>query len=181
MPSSVPDRDNFMATLGVVHLVFSIIAIGAGAVVVMNAKGTRRHRTFGHIYATSMVGVIATAFSIYDLTGNFGPFHVAASLSAVTLSAGLYFVLARRPKYNWIEWHAHWMSWSYIGLIAALIAESLTRFIMPRVALLLEEHELWNVFWSIVVVSALGTFVVGWWLVNRKLPQALGMVSGPNS
>ena len=170
-----------MDTLGVVHLVFSIITIGAGAVVVMNAKGTRWHRTFGHIYATSMVGVIATAFSIYDLTGNFGPFHVAASLSAVSLSGGFYSVLARRPKYNWIEWHAQWMSWSYIGLIAALIAESLTRFIMPRVALLLEEHELWNVFWSIVVVSALGTFAVGWWVIKTKLPQALGTVSGPNS
>jgi hypothetical protein len=73
------------------------------------------------------------------------------------------------------------MSWSYIGLIAALIAESLTRFIMPRVAPLLEEHELWNVFWSIVVVSALGTFAVGWWVIKTKLPQALGTVSGPNS
>ena len=170
-----------MDILGVVHLVFSIIAIGAGAMVVMNAKGTRWHRTFGHIYATSMVGVVATAFSIYDLTGNFGPFHVAASLSAVSLSAGLYFVLARRPKYDWIEWHAHFMSWSYIGLIAALIAESLTRFIMPRVAPLLEEHELWNVFWSIVVVSALGTFAVGWWVIKTKLPQALVTVSDPNS
>lgn len=170
-----------MDTLGVVHLVFSIIAIGVGAVVVMNAKGTRWHRTFGHIYATSMVGVIVTAFSIYDLTGKFGPFHVAASLSAVTLSAGLYFVLARRPKYNWIEWHAQWMSWSYIGLMAALTAESLTRFIMPRAAPLLEERELWSVFWSTVVVVSLVTFAVGWWLVKTKLPQALGTVSGPNS
>ena len=170
-----------MDTLGVVHLVFSIIAIGVGAVVVMNAKGTRWHRTFGHIYATSMVGVIVTAFSIYDLTGKFGPFHVGASLSAVTLSAGLYFVLARRPKYNWIEWHAQWMSWSYIGLMAALTAESLTRFIMPRTAPWLEERELWSVFWSTVVVVSLVTFAVGWWLVRTKLPQALGTVSGPNS
>ncbi|HIA99200.1 MAG TPA: DUF2306 domain-containing protein [Gemmatimonadetes bacterium] len=170
-----------MDTLGVVHLVFSIIAIGVGAVVVMNAKGTRWHRTFGHIYATSMVGVIVTAFSIYDLTGKFGPFHVGASLSAVTLSAGLYFVLARRPKYNWIEWHAQWMSWSYIGLMAALTAESLTRFIMPRTAPWLEERELWSVFWSTVVVVSLVTFAVGWWLVKTKLPQALGTVSGPNS
>jgi hypothetical protein len=52
---------------------------------------------------------------------------------------------------------------------------------MPRVAPLLEEHELWNVFWSIVVVSALGTFAVGWWVIKTKLPQALGTVSGPNS
>ena len=106
---------------------------------------------------------------------------MAASLSAVTLSAGLYFVLARRPKYNWIEWHAQWMSWSYIGLMAALTAESLTRFIMPRTAPWLEERELWSVFWSTVVVVSLVTFAVGWWLVKTKLPQALGTVSGPNS
>ena len=55
-----------------VHMTFSLIAIGAGAVVLTNSKGTRWHRTFGHIYATSMVGLIVTAFSIYDLTGNFG-------------------------------------------------------------------------------------------------------------
>jgi len=170
-----------MNTLGTVHMIFSLIAIGAGAAVVMNAKGTRWHRTLGHIYATSMVGVIVTAFSIYDLTGNFGPFHVAASLSAVTLSAGLYFVLARRPKYNWIEWHAHWMSWSYIGLIAALAAESLTRFVMPRAAPLLEELALWSVFWGLVILASFGVIAVGWWLINRKLPRALDTVSGPNS
>ena len=123
-----------------------------------------------------MVGVIVTAFSIYDLTGNFAPFHVAAVLSAATLSTGLYHILARRPKYDWTAWHANWMSWSYIGLITALTAESLTRFIMPRAAPLLEEYELWNLFWSIVVISALGTVAIGWWLVKTKLPQALGAV-----
>jgi hypothetical protein len=73
------------------------------------------------------------------------------------------------------------MSWSYIGLMAALTAESLTRFIMPRTAPWLEERELWSVFWSTVVVVSLVTFAVGWWLVKTKLPQALGTVSGPNS
>ena len=62
-----------------VHMTFSLI--GAGAVVLTNSKGTRWHRTFGHVYATSMVGLIVTAFSIYNLTGNFGPFHVAAAVS----------------------------------------------------------------------------------------------------
>ena len=168
-----------MNTLGTVHMIFSLIAIGAGALVLTNTKGTRRHRTFGHIYATSMVGLIVTAFLIYDLTGNFGPFHVAAAVSTVTLASGLYHVLARRPKYNWIEWHAQWMSWSYIGLIAALTAESLTRFVMPRAAPLLEERELWSVFWGIVVVVVLVMCTVGWWLVKTRLPLALETVSGP--
>ena len=170
-----------MSTLGVVHVTFSLIAIGAGAVVVMNAKGTRWHRTFGHIYATSMAGLIVTAFFIYDLTGNFGPFHVGASLSAVTLLGGLYYVRARRPRYNWIEWHAQWMSWSYIGLIAALVAESLTRFIMPRALPFLEEQALQSVFWGLVVVACFGVMVVGWWLVKTRLPLALRTASGPKS
>ena len=72
-----------------VHMTFSLIAIGAGAVVLTNSKGTRWHRTFGHIYATSMVGLIVTAFLIYDLTGNFGPFHVAAAVSTVYTSVRL--------------------------------------------------------------------------------------------
>ena len=170
-----------MSTLGVVHVTFSLIALGAGAVVVMNTKGTRWHRTFGHIYATSMVGLIVTAFLIYDLTGNFGPFHVAASLSAVTLVGGLYHVLARRPRYNWIARHAAWMSWSYIGLIAALVAESLTRFVMPRAVPFLEEQALWSVFWGLVVVASFGVMVVGWWLVKTRLPLALRTASGPKS
>jgi hypothetical protein len=125
-----------------------------------------------------MARIIVTAFSIYDLTGQFGPFHVAAGLSTVTLAGGLYYVLARQPKYTWTEWHAHWMSWSYIGLIAALMAESATRLIMPRVSPLLEEYSLWNVFWGLVVVVALITFLIGWWLVKTRLPLALKKVTG---
>jgi hypothetical protein len=128
-----------------------------------------------------MAGLIVTAFFIYDLTGNFGPFHVGASLSAVTLVAGLYYVRARRPRYNWIEWHAQWMSWSYIGLIAALVAESLTRFIMPRALPFLEEQALQSVFWGLVVVACFGVMVVGWWLVKTRLPLALRTAWGPKS
>ncbi|HIF57203.1 MAG TPA: DUF2306 domain-containing protein [Gemmatimonadetes bacterium] len=168
-----------MSTLGVVHVTFSLIAIGAGAAVVMNAKGTRWHRTFGHIYATSMVGLIVTAFSIYDLTGSFSPFHVAAFLSAVTVAIGLTAVLGRRPKDSWIKSHAQWMSGSYIGLIAALAAESLTRFVMPRAAPLLEERALWSVFWGLVILASFGVIAVGWWLAKTRLPLTLRTVSGP--
>ncbi len=162
-----------------VHVTFSLIAIGAGAAVLMIPKGTRWHRTFGHIYATSMVGLIVTAFSIYDLTGSFSPFHVAAFLSAVTVAFGLNAVLGRRPKDRWIKSHAQWMSGSYIGLIAALAAESLTRFVMPRAAPLLEERSLWSVFWGLVIVASFGVIAVGWWLVKTRLPHTLQAFSGP--
>ena len=73
-----------MTTIGVVHLLFSRLAILLGAVVVLLPKGTRWHRTWGHGYAWSMLGVVATAFAMYNLTGRVTPFHVAAAESGAT-------------------------------------------------------------------------------------------------
>lgn len=162
-----------MTAVGVVHLVFSFVAIGAGSIVVLLPKGTRWHRTLGHLYATSMLGIVVTALSIYDLTGRFGPFHFAALMGAFTLAGGLWTVLARRPRKSWIEAHAIWMSWSYIGLMAAFAAESLTRFVMPRAAGFLDGARLWGVFWASVAVASLAVIVVGWWLVKTRLPGAV--------
>ena len=135
-----------MTSYGTIHLITSFMAIGAGGGVVLIPKGTRWHRTLGHLYAMSMLGVLATAFAIYDLTGSFGPFHFAAIAGTITLVGGMWTVLMRRPKKNWIHAHAAWMSWSYIGLMAAFCAESMTRF---------------------------GVMGVGWWLVKTRLPSAV--------
>ena len=78
-----------MDSFGMVHLITSFMAIGAGGWVLLIRKGTRWHRTLGHVYAMSMVGVIGSAFAIYDLTGSFGPFHIAAVIGAVTLFGGM--------------------------------------------------------------------------------------------
>ncbi len=162
-----------MTTLGTVHLFFSFIAIGAGGIVVAIGKGTRWHRTVGHVYATAMIGVIVTAFSIYGLTGSFGPFHFAAIVSGIAIFMGLTTVLLRRPRKGWMESHAIWMSWSYIGLIAAFFAESLSRFVMPRVESMLEAYELWYAFWTTVGVTSVAVCVLGAILLKKRLPGAL--------
>lgn len=163
-----------MNSYGTIHLITSFMAIGAGGWVVLIPKGTRWHRTLGHLYAMSMLGVLATAFAIYDLTGSFGPFHFAAIAGTITLVGGMWTVLMRRPKKNWIHAHAAWMSWSYIGLMAAFCAESMTRFVMPRIQPYLESNaQAWGVFWTAVAVASFGVMGVGWWLVKTRLPSAV--------
>ena len=111
-----------MRGIGTFHLLFSFLALAFGAVVL-----TRWHRTWGQGYAWCMAGVIGTAFAMYNLPGRVTPFHVAALVAGVTLFGGMWTVLRRQPKKYWIDAHVRGMAWSYVGLTAALVAESLTR------------------------------------------------------
>lgn len=162
-----------MSALGWVHFLACIVALAAGAVVVLIPKGTRWHRTWGHLYVWSMAVVLFSALSIYDMTGRAGPFHVAAVVGAITLVAGMYAVLRRRPRKSWMEAHAIWMSWSYIGLCAAAAAESLSRFVMPRIAEVLEREAWWGAFWASVGLATFVVVGIGWWLVKTRLSGAL--------
>lgn len=166
-----------MTSIGTVHLVFSLLAVIFGAVTLLLPKGTRWHRTWGHGYVWCMLGLIVTALVIYDLTGRVTPFHVAALVALATVGAGMWKALVRRPAHGWVEAHATWMAWSYVGLMAAFVAESLTRFVMPRLADTLEAASLWGAFWVLVGVGSFGAGAVGAWLVRRKLPEAVAGMS----
>lgn len=72
-----------------------------------------------------------------------------------------------------MEAHATWMSWSYIGLLAALAAESSTRWLMPAVQPHLEGTALLGVFWGAVVAATLAVVAVGAYVVKARLPRSL--------
>lgn len=116
-----------MDGLGLAHTALASLSLALGAVVVLRRKGDRLHRTIGHFYVASMLGTNITALTIYDLFGRFGPFHVAAVVSLATVMAGLLPVVTRRPRNRWFETHAYFMSWSYVGLVAAAAAEAAVR------------------------------------------------------
>ncbi|MEQ9397648.1 MAG: DUF2306 domain-containing protein [Longimicrobiales bacterium] len=162
-----------MTPIGAVHFLSSLVAITMGAVVLMLPKGTRWHRTWGHGYVWSMVVVVATSFALFNMTGRWTPFHFAAVAGGVTLLGGMITVLRRVPKKEWIEAHATWMAWSYVGLMAAFTAESLTRFVMPRIRPYLETNALFGVFWIVVALGSFSAGAVGWWLIKTRLPAAV--------
>ena len=112
---------------GLAHAAIGIVALVLGLAVVVLRKGTALHRKIGITYLIAMSMLNLTALWIFDLTGRFGPFHVAALISLATLLAG-YVPLVRRHKVtDWIAVHGTFMSWSYVGLIAAFISELATR------------------------------------------------------
>ncbi len=126
-----------MTLLGQTHLVTALLAIAAGAaVLIVRPKGSRWHRRLGWAYAASMLVLNVAALMIYRLFGGFGPFRAAAIVSLVGIVLGVHSARrARRSRTGhaplartmWVTRHYYWMTWSYVGLLAAFASETLTR------------------------------------------------------
>ncbi len=147
--------------LGLGHLATAIVALAAGLVVVLRRKGTRFHRWCGRVYAAAMLAVNVSALSIYDLFGGFGPFHVFALISLATVALGVITAVRRRPRDGWVEAHAYWMTWSYVGLVAAAVSETATRYLDFDFGL--------TVGLATAVVVGTGAL-----LINRNVPRLVG-------
>ena len=103
---------------------------------------------------------------IYDLFGGVGPFHIAALISLVTLIGGTIPARRRRPPRGWLPWHAYWMSWSYVGLVAAAVAETATRYLdLP--------------FGATAGTASLIVFIIGGIAIGVLVPTALGRQQRP--
>ena len=108
-----------MEIIRFIHTIFSVVALLAGGYVLLNHKGTQRHKVVGRVYAISMLVLLITSFFIFDLFGSFGPFHVLSIVSIITLALGMYFPLFARQNRGWLIQHYMWMSYSYVGLVMA--------------------------------------------------------------
>jgi uncharacterized membrane protein len=141
-----------MNVLGWFHTTCAVVALLSGAAVLMRRKGTSIHRRTGWVYVGSMLLMNGTALMIYRLFGGFGPFHVAAIFSLVTIVGGIVPAVRRRP--NWLDRHYQWMSWSYVGLWAAAASEVTTR--VPGFQ-----------FWWMVLAGTVAVLVVGAVIIRR--------------
>jgi uncharacterized membrane protein len=111
--------------IGLVHSVFGVLALLLGGVIFLTPKGTRWHVRLGWAYVASMAGVNLTAFVIYHLTGGLTVFHLLAAISLFTVVGG---VLPVRFRWrNWLWRHYQYVTWSYVGLLAATCNEAFVR------------------------------------------------------
>ena len=144
--------------LGLVHLLVALGALALGSAVILSRKGARLHRWLGRGYVLLMEALNGTALMIYELFGGFGPFHwMAVACLLVTLVG--YLPARSRPR-GWMPRHAYFMTGSYVGLVAAAVAEVAGR--VPS----------WSFGWSGFISSVLVTVVgVGWMLA--RIPRIL--------
>lgn len=142
------------------HMATATIAIVTGLLVLLQTKGTRRHRRFGYVYLASMVTLNVSSFFIFKLTGEFSPFHAAAFLSLATVIAGFLPVYWRRPADGWLEVHFQFMAWSYIGLLAAAASEIAVR--VPE-----------SPFWWAVIASSAVIIMAGALVLAHNRPKLL--------
>jgi uncharacterized membrane protein len=145
---------------GLVHALLGVAALLLGLALLLRRKGTRAHRRIGRAYVLSMLSLNITAFMIYDLYGRFGPFHVASVISLATVAGGFVPVHLRRPPAAWLQLHAHFMCWSYVGLLAAFVSEVAVR--TPGVG-----------FGSAVIAATMVVIAGGAILVRTRVPRIL--------
>jgi len=139
--------------IGLIHLVFSIVALITGTLVLLKKKGSKTHKKIGYVYSISMVGLIITAFMLYNLFGSFGIFHWLAIVSTLTLAGGMIPILSKKPVDGYIALHWNFMYWSVMGLYAAFVSETIVR--IPQVVV---ENNIPNhVFYS---MTGIGTGIV---------------------
>ena len=113
----------------------------------------------GRVYVLCMLAVNIAALVTYQQTGEFGAFHVMAVASLLTLAAGFVpFLLGFRGAKH-VERHAYFMSWSYVGLVGAGLAQLANR-LLPT----------WR--GAVLVVSGL-VVIIGGAGVHRFVPREL--------
>ncbi len=146
--------------VGTIHFVLAIASLVVGGAVLIAQKGGQRHHVLGYIYSVALLLVNVSALSVYPDSGEPGPFQALALVSLVTLSCGFVPALLRRPRGWWIDLHAYFMSWSYVGLVGAGAAQMTTKFsLLP--------HPL------SVAVPSLAIVIGGGFLIHTRVPRVL--------
>ena len=111
--------------VGWVHFAASLIALGAGAVVLVRPKGTPVHRLRGRISALALVATCLTSFAIYR-QGTFWYPHWFGVASLIVVTAGVALAHFKRPR-GWMHLHLTCMVASYYMLIGGGVNEVFLR------------------------------------------------------
>ena len=116
-----------LTVFGTIHMVLAMLCIVVGTIQLARPKHGPVHRARGYAFVYAMVVVDGTAMLLYRFTGSFNAFHVGAIVNlAAIIAAMVPMLMSPRPAY-WKQLHYRFMSWGFVGLIAAAVTELIVR------------------------------------------------------
>ena len=159
--------------VGQAHVTLAVAALTLGPLIFSQPKGTRAHRWLGYGYLASMLVVNTAALTIYDLSGRPNLFHAFAVMSLGSLIPGIVCVLRGA-----IASHYYFMSWSYFGLLAALLSQIATQVgLFPRLGAAFGGA---SVFVVVLIFTALASGLTSR-LINARARELLPRYAGDNA
>ena len=149
---------------GTIHTVLAALAIAIGIIQFMRHKGDRVHRALGYLYVYGLLVADGAAMLIYQFTGKLNILHFGAVTNLICIGLGMFAVLARPPNTDWRSMHYHWISWSYVGLLAAAATELVVRSL---------PFSNQTQIWSATAMATITVTVVGFVLIKRNRPISI--------
>jgi len=150
-----------LSVAGAVHTVLASLAIGIGIIQFLRRKGDPVHRALGYLYVYGLLVADGAAMLIYQFTGKLNILHFGAVTNLICIGLGMFAVLARPPNTDWRSMHYHWISWSYVGLLAAAATELIVRTVPFSSQMQI---------WTATAAATLGVTVAGYVLIQRNRP-----------
>jgi uncharacterized membrane protein len=146
---------------GAIHTVLAMLGIVVGLVQLVRPKGGSIHRAFGYAFVYAMLIADGTAMLVFQFTGRFNILHIGAIVNLLCIVLAIVPVLRSPRPSNWKNQHYYWMSWSYVGLLAAAATE-----LVVRTSQLATKEQAWTVTAAISVAVT----VIGYVLIHRYRP-----------
>jgi uncharacterized membrane protein len=146
---------------GAIHTVLAMLGIVVGLVQLVRPKGGSIHRALGYAFVYAMLIADGTAMLVFQFTGRFNILHIGAVVNLLCIVRAIAPVLRSPRPSNWKNQHYYWMSWSYVGLLAAAATE-----LVVRTSHLATREQAW----AVTAATSVLVTVLGYILINRYRP-----------
>jgi uncharacterized membrane protein len=158
-----------MTLPGAIHTVLAMLGIVVGSIQFLRPKRGPMHRARGYAFVYAMLVADGTAMLVFQFTGRFNILHVGAIVNLLCIVLAILPVLRSPRPSNWKNQHYYFMSWSYVGLLAAAVTE-----LVVRTGPLATRERAWmaTAATSVVVTT------IGYVLINRYRPVSGSQPSG---
>jgi uncharacterized membrane protein len=116
-----------LTAIGLIHAIAALICMVVGSVQLLRPKHGPVHRARGYAFVYGMVAVDGVAMLLYRFTGSFNAFHVGAIVNLVAIVCAMVPMLMSPRPAAWRQLHYRFMSWGFVGLMAAAATELVVR------------------------------------------------------